>query len=179
MIYQKLASIVTAKRNDILKLWVEDFKKTRTLRVSEGVDETKYKRLMQSVLEGFDEMISKNVSKYRICLDFTQLGHEFYKDQYAIHDIINALTLLKKVIIEVVHAEGFFSTAYQLYQLQELNNRAVLYFDRALYYSTLGYEESLKDALNEAGFVGKIKKFMGSSDARKKHLEACIVELEK
>jgi len=179
VISAKLARIVKKKREEILNLWLNDFKETRTLRVNEGVDEKKLKSYMAFVLDGFDEIMAKDVSKYRLCLDFTKIGDEFFKDNYAFHDIINALTLLKKVVMEVVTSEGFIDTALQLYQLQELNNKAVLYFDRAVYYAALGYEEDLKDIMENKGVIGKLKKFFGASEGRMKHINICAIEEEK
>ena len=179
MISEKLTEIVKKKRKEILDLWLKDFKETRTLRVNEGVDEKKWKGYMNFVLDGFDEVMAKDVSKYRLCLDFTKIGDEFFKENYAFHDIINALTLLKKVIMEVVTSEGFIDTALQLYQLQELNNKAVLYFDRAMFYTVLGYEEDLKDIMENKGVVGKLKKFFGASEGRMNHMNVCAIEAEK
>jgi hypothetical protein len=179
MIYKKLTGIIEQKRDDILKLWLDEFKRTKTLRIADGFDEAKMKKLMEEVLAGFDDVISQDVSKYRICLDFTHLGSDFFKDKFAIHDILNALSLLKKAIMEVVSEEDFFSSAFELYRLQELNNKAGLYFDRAMYYAALGYEEHLKEVMQDKGVVGNLKKFFGSSDARKKHIETCALELEE
>jgi hypothetical protein len=179
MINEKFVAILRNKKDEIVALWLEDFKKTRTLRIIEGVDDSKWKRMMGEVMDGFDEVLTKDISKYRICLDFTQLGREVFKDNYAMHDIINAMSLLKKVIIEVVTNEGFFGTAFQLFQLQELNNRAILYFDRATYYTVLGYEESIKAEMEDKGVLGKLRKFFGSSDERKHHMDSCAVEIQE
>jgi hypothetical protein len=176
---EKLIGILKNKRKEILDLWLTDFKATRTLRIMEGFDEAKLKKMMADVLDGFEEMMSRGLSKYRICIDFAKIGDYFFEDRFALHDVINALTLLKKVIMEVVTSEGFFTTAFQLYQLQELNNKAVLYFDRAVYYSALGYEETLKGLMEDKGIQGKLKKFFGSSEGRKKHIEACAIELDE
>jgi hypothetical protein len=177
MINEKFVAILRNKKDQIIKLWLDDFRKTRTLRIIEGIDEDKWSRIMGEVMDGFDEVLTKDISKYRICLDFTQFGREVFKDNYATHDIINALSLLKKVIIEVVTTEGFFGTAFQLFQLQELNNKAILYFDRATYYAVLGYEESIKGEMEDRGILGRLKKFFGSSDERKEHMDTCAVEL--
>jgi len=179
MINEKFVAILRNKKDQIITLWLDDFKKTRTLRIIEGIAEGKWKRIMGEVMDGFDEVLTKNISKYRICLDFTQLGREVFKDNYAMHDIINAMSLLKKVIIEVVTTEGFFGSAFQMMQLQELNNRAILYFDRATYYSVLGYEECIKEEMEEKGVMGKLKKFFGSSDERKSHMNTCATDLKK
>ncbi|MBN1573374.1 MAG: hypothetical protein JW984_09295 [Deltaproteobacteria bacterium] len=179
MINERLVRIVRGKKDNILGLWLKDFKEARTLRTEEGVDETKFKLMMADVLEGFDNVMEKDVSKYRLCLDFTRIGDEFFKDNYAIHDIVNALTILKKVIMEVVTTEGFFSTAFELYQLQELNNKAVLYFDRAIYYAALGYEDSMKQLMEDKGDIGKLKKFFGATEGRMKYIHSCALEAEK
>lgn len=178
MINEKFVTILRNKKNEIISLWLDDFKKTRTLRIIEGIDEAKWRRIMGEVMDGFDEVLTKDISKYRICLDFTQFGREVFKDNYAMHDIINAMSLLKKVIGEVVTTEGFFGTAFQLYQLQELNNKAVLYFDRATYYAVLGYEECIKEQTEDKGVMGKLRKFFGSSDERTSHMNTCAVEIE-
>ncbi len=175
MINERFVAIIRNKREQIINLWLEDFKKTKTLRISEGIDEVKWRRMTGEILDGFDEVITKDISKYRICLDFTQFGRELFKDDYAMHDIINALSLLRKVIVEVVTAEGFFGTAFELFQVQELNNRGILYFDRATYYATLGYEESIKGAIEDKSMLGRMKKFFGSSEERRKHMESCAV----
>lgn len=179
MINERFIRIVRDKKENILNLWLDDFKETRTLRTEEGVDESKLRSMMTEVLEGFEKVMEKDISKYRLCLDFTRVGNEFFKDNYAIHDIINALSILKKVIIEVVTTEGFFSTAFELYKLQEMNNKALLYFDRATYYSTLGYEDSLKGLMADKGDMGKLKKVFGSTEGRMKYIHSCAVEAEK
>jgi hypothetical protein len=178
MINEKFVAILRNKKDEIIKLWLDDFKKTRTLRIIEGIDETKWKRIMGEVMDGFDEVLTKDISKYRICLDFSQFGREVFKDNYAMHDIINAMSLLKKVITEVVTTEGFFGSAFQLMQLQELNNKAILYFDRATYYAVLGYEECIKEEMEDRGVLGKLRNFFGSSDDRKHHMNTCAVDLE-
>ncbi len=179
MINERLIRIVRDKKENILALWLKDFKETRTLRTEAGVDESKLKLIMADVLEGFDNVMEKDVSMYRLCLDFTRIGDEFFKDNYAIHDIVNAFTILKKVVMEVVTTEGFFDTAFELYKLQELNNRAVLYFDRAIYYSALGYEDSLKQLMADKGSLGKLKKFFGAAKGRMKYIQSCALEAEK
>ena len=179
MINEQFVAILRSKKDQIVNLWLADFKKTRTLRIIEGIDETTWRRIIGEVMDGFDEVITKDVSKYRICLDFTQFGRELFKDNYATHDIINAMSLLRKVITDVVTNEGFFGTAFQLFQLQELNNKAILYFDRATYYSVLGYEESIKMEIEDKGVIGRLRKFLGSSDDRRRHMDNCAARIDE
>jgi hypothetical protein len=39
---------------------------------------------------------------------------------------------------------GFLDSAYELLRALELNNRVILFFDRALYNMAVGYEEAQK-----------------------------------
>jgi hypothetical protein len=45
-----------------------------------------------------------------------------------------------------VISEGLTQTNLEIYQALELNNQVVLYFDRAIYYSTMGYMEAMESA---------------------------------
>jgi hypothetical protein len=39
-----------------------------------------------------------------------------------------------------VMSEGFLDTALDMYKALELNNRVILFFDRAIHFTALGYE---------------------------------------
>jgi hypothetical protein len=38
--------------------------------------------------------------------------------------------------------EGFLDTALDMYKALELNNRVILFFDRAILYTAVGYEKA-------------------------------------
>jgi hypothetical protein len=60
-----------------------------------------------------------------------------------------ALILLKRYLWLEVLSEGFVSSNLELYQVLELNNRVVLYFDRAVYFTIAGYQEAMEVATRQ------------------------------
>ncbi|HEY5501987.1 MAG TPA: hypothetical protein VIJ97_01620, partial [Candidatus Anoxymicrobiaceae bacterium] len=60
---------------------------------------------------------------------------------YGVEEVVMALMLLKRHVWLYIVQEGFLKTNLELYQALELNNRVVLYFDRAIYYVTEAYSE--------------------------------------
>ena len=73
-----------------------------------------------------------------------------------------ALFLLKRQIWLYILQEGLLTTNLELYQALELNNRVVLYFDRAIYYLTRGYEIGAE----EIKTTGEINIEDGSSEIK-------------
>jgi len=55
-------------------------------------------------------------------------------------EVIAALQLMKRHIWFHVLSEGLLNTAVEIYQVLDLNNRVVLYFDRAVHSILRGYE---------------------------------------
>jgi hypothetical protein len=51
--------------------------------------------------------------------------------------------LIKKHLWLYLREKNFFDSTYELSQALELNNNVVLFFDRAIYFVTMGYEEEL------------------------------------
>ncbi len=62
---------------------------------------------------------------------------------------IRALTLLKRALWLFVVYESAFESALELNQMRELNDRVVLFFDRAEYYFIRGYIEEMNKSIKE------------------------------
>ncbi|HOI45215.1 MAG TPA: hypothetical protein PLX50_06355, partial [Candidatus Aminicenantes bacterium] len=60
---------------------------------------------------------------------------------FALSEIIQSLCLIRRHLWLKVESEGLIDTALELYQAIDLYNRVMVFFDRALYYAALGYEE--------------------------------------
>lgn len=60
---------------------------------------------------------------------------------YDVEEVVMALLLLKRHIWLFVLQEGLLTSNIDLSQALLVNNRVVLYFDRAVYYVTLAYSE--------------------------------------
>jgi hypothetical protein len=68
--------------------------------------------------------------------------------------------LIKRHLWLYTLEKHFFDTSYEFQQALEFNNRVVLFFDRAIYFTTMGYEKELRKVAEKSG-GGFLSKLMG------------------
>lgn len=72
---------------------------------------------------------------------YRKLGQERFREGIALAEVVSALTLTKETLRRFIKAEGWLDSALELYQQIELYDMISYFFDRAIYFSVLGYEE--------------------------------------
>ena len=66
-------------------------------------------------------------------------------------EVVMTLVLIKRYLWLHLLEGGLMTTRLELYQALELNNKVVLYFDRAIYFAIIGYKEArAKDMADQA-----------------------------
>ncbi len=102
------------------------------------VYEAAYKRLHE-----ISKWIMKDYPKQEIERYYRQIGRERFEQGIPFTAAFRFLVLLKRhTWIFVLKKLYYDATVYE--QALELNNRVVLYFDRAAYYLLCGYDDMLK-----------------------------------
>jgi hypothetical protein len=69
------------------------------------------------------------------------LGAQRREEGFSLAEVIQALIIARRHIWLKVQSEGFLDTILDLNQAMELSNRVVLFFDRAIVYTAVGYEQ--------------------------------------
>jgi hypothetical protein len=94
-----------------------------------------------NVYSNLGKWISRETTKKDIARHYLALGAQRRKEGFALSEVIQALIITRRHIWLKVRSEGFLDSILDLNQAMELNNRVVLFFDRAIYYTTVGYEQ--------------------------------------
>ena len=103
----------------------------------------KIKNLMKE--KGIDDILLTGggiIPKEDIAEYYTALGKQRSKEGFALSEVIQALIITRRNIWLKVLSEGLLDTVLDHHQALELNNRVVLFFDRAIYFTSLGYEKT-------------------------------------
>ena len=74
---------------------------------------------------------------------YTKIGRKRYREGIPLHEVVLAFMLIKKHLWLYVQEKNFFNSKYELSQALELNNNVVYFFDRVIYFVTMGYEEAI------------------------------------
>ena len=73
---------------------------------------------------------------------YRALGRERRQQGFALQEVLSALMLLKKRVWSAAQREGMFERPIEIYRLLELNRRTAVFFDKAMYHTARGFEES-------------------------------------
>ncbi len=149
MFYLQLLEIIKDNANELSR---------RTCKDLLSMDETKgyrmfsYEVIYERVFDVFNRLSSwlglDNHTASEIQKVYTELGRKRYREGLPLHEVVLAFMLIKRHLWVFIQEKQFFETTYEFSQALDLNNKVVLFFDRVIYFVTMGYEEELlKDKL--------------------------------
>ncbi len=157
MISERLVRLIENDADILTKNWLHDVRQNPTTPTYQGFPEEKLYQRANFIYSQLGHWISRKTGKGEVRAYYTKLGAERLNEGFALYEVVSAIILLKRHLWLHVLSDGQLSTAFELYQSLELNNRVVLFFDRAVYYTIIGYEDALrKRAKKEKGFFGKL-----------------------
>lgn len=137
----KLVKIIEKNSDVIADRWVDDVTTLHYTRSYWNVPRDELHERAASVCNRMGYFLGRRLPKERLASFFKRVGKSRRADGYPVEEVVMAFLLLKRHIWLFVLQEGFLTTNLELYQGLELNNRVVLYFDRAIYYVTQAYSE--------------------------------------
>ena len=93
-------------------------------------------------LDGLVYSYSFHETKEEIAEHYTALGAQRKREGFKASEVIQALIIIRRHLWLKILAEGFIDNVLELNQALALNNRVILFFDRAIHYTIKGYEEA-------------------------------------
>ncbi len=105
-------------------------------------DEDKLYECVYRVYSQLGKWISRETTKEEIAEHYTALGAQRKREGFKVSEVIQALIIIRRHLWLKILAEGFIDNVLELNQALALNNRVILFFDRAIYYILKGYEEA-------------------------------------
>ena len=102
-----------------------------------------YSRVAQ-VYGQFDKWMLGEIKKGSIKQTFTAVGKRRREEDFQVSEVIQALIIIRRHIWVFVDSENFFETALDLRSAIDLINMTLVFFDWAIYFTTVGYEQSAK-----------------------------------
>ena len=136
----RLVNLIERSADDLSKAWLLDVKKRSSMPTYQAYNETRLYSRVFRVYSQLGRWISRSTDKDEIASQYKALGAERFREGFLLSEVIQALYLTRRHLwLKVIH-EGLLDTAIDLYGAMQLNNRVVLFFDRAIYNVVRGYE---------------------------------------
>jgi hypothetical protein len=148
LISNKLVEFVEKNSDVIIKEWLNRIKNNEiSTFTSENTDFVRKKA--EYILKHLNQWVSYDTTKQEIGKKYVEEGREFFNRGVPLCEVFRTMVLLRRVLWLFVVNESGFDSAFQLHQMRELNDRVILFFDRAYYYLTRGYMEEMNKKMKE------------------------------
>jgi hypothetical protein len=138
---RKLVDLIESHADELTMNWLKDIKQQTNLPTYRAFDERELYQRAHRVFSQLGKWISQETTKEEIKDYWTALGKQRRKEGYGLAEIIQSLQFIRRHLWLKVQAEGLLDSVFDLYQAMELHNRVMLFFDRAVYYAAIGYED--------------------------------------
>ena len=141
---KKLVVLLSDNVDTLTKRSMEDIKKhggTKTYRTL--TDAQIYSRVAQ-VYDQVDKWMLGEIRKEDIKQTFMAVGKRRREEGFRVSEVIQALIIIRRHIWIFVDSENFFDTALDLHSAIDLINSTLVFFDRAIYFTSVGYENSAR-----------------------------------
>jgi hypothetical protein len=138
---RKLVDLIESSADELTANYVQSIRRDERMPRYQGFDQKEVFKRAYRVYSQLGRWISHETTKDEMRDYWTGLGRQRKKEEFPFSEIVLALCHIRRVLWEKVQAAGVLNTALDLYQAMDLHQRVVLFFDRAIYFAALGYEE--------------------------------------
>ncbi|MDQ7783801.1 MAG: hypothetical protein RDU20_13040 [Desulfomonilaceae bacterium] len=122
--------------------------------------------LADSVVSEFTKNIDKRTAVEEVADQYVRLGIRCCEERLSFSEIVRALILLKRHIWLFFQDSNFAGQPFDVRSIVALNNRTALFFDRAVYYFLVGFEQASSDEATEleglyGAFLTRVRRDLG------------------
>jgi len=143
MLYNRFVKLIEEHHQAITERFMNDLLRNPDTAAYHNLDRQKIYEASDVVYRDLSKWITKDFPKSKIEEKYRKLGHDRFSQGVPASQVQKALTLQKRHLWLFV-MDKLYSDLTSYREAVELNNRVVLYFDRATFFMLQGYEEILK-----------------------------------
>ncbi|MEI8173674.1 MAG: NUDIX domain-containing protein [Deltaproteobacteria bacterium] len=141
LLSDRLLVVIEKNAEKIANLWVHDVTTGRSTPDYHDFDKARLFKRIHRLLSQFGKWLGGFYGDSDIREFFMETGRERKKEGFKLGEVLSALSLIKKHIWEFALSQGMWQKTLDIYTALELDRRIVIFFDRAAFYMTRGYEE--------------------------------------
>jgi len=144
MISEKMIAMIKDNADELTKRLCKDLLSREETKSYRKLNEELVCERVFDVYSRLDSWLARDKKKGEIQDHYTKMGKKRFQEGIPLVEVVMALMLIKRHLWLFVLEKHFFDSSYEFQQALEFNNRVVLFFDRAIYFTTMGYEEELR-----------------------------------
>lgn len=160
------AKFISGFHDQIRENFIQDAFHKRELLAQYQLGKEMLYELSSAILTEFEINIDRRTPVEHIADQYVRLGIKCAEDHVSYSEMTRVFILLKRHIWLFFQESDFAGQPFDVRSIVALNNRTALFFDRAMYYFLVGYEQTSSEELSEAealyrSFLVKLRKDLG------------------
>ncbi|HNY64116.1 MAG TPA: hypothetical protein PKM41_01680 [Deltaproteobacteria bacterium] len=157
MISEKIVSLIKDNASLLTERLMEDLLSRQETRSYRNLDRAVLKNRVFDVYNWLDAWLQGDKAKGEIRNHYVEMGRQRFREDIPLEEAVMALMLIKRHLWLFVEEQNYSESSFMLHQALEFNNRVVLFFDRAIYFTVMGYQdELLKSIVDTREMLSKI-----------------------
>ncbi len=135
-----MADFIGRNLDELADNWLRIVRNHPLTRSYRALDKEKARQVATTVYDQLQRWLAGGFTKGDIESSFTALGARRRAEGYGLSEVIRALTVTRRVLWFKVQSEGLLDQILEAEMALAVSNRVVLFFDRAIFFTTVGYE---------------------------------------
>ena len=165
----EFAKFIERFHTEIKEAFIEDTFEKREILSHYQLGRTMLEDVAESIVQEFTKNVDKKTSVEDIADKYVRLGVRCCEERISFSEMVRAFILLKRHIWLFFQESNFAGQPFDVRSIVALNNRTALFFDRAIYYFLVGYEQAESDERTELetfyrSFLDRIRRDLGMSN---------------
>ncbi len=144
MISQSLVELIEKNAEKLTQQWLKDVRQNVRTPFYHAFNPDDLHERAITMYKGLGHWLSVETPKEETARFYKKYGYERFREGFPLPELIYSFILFRRHLWLYILHVGFLDSAYELLRALELNNRVILFFDRALYNMAMGYEEARK-----------------------------------
>ena len=145
LLSDELISIARDNSKKIIDLWLDDISTNPSTKTYHNLDRKDLFERAAFIINRFELWLKGEKTEKELKDFYYDLARKRKEDKVMLEDLVNSLNLLKKHIWMFIYSFGVWEKAVDIYRMFELGERLIYFFDKAAYYTVMGYMGSSRD----------------------------------
>lgn len=136
----RIVELIEGKAEYLGKAWTKQVLENPLTTSYRNLSEEELRRRAENVYAALGHWLDHRISKEEAKRRYRDLGRRRCQEGFRILELVVALSLEKRILLNALREESFFLNALQMHSVFELMESINDFFDRALIYTIQGYE---------------------------------------
>lgn len=140
LLSDKLVDVIEKNAKSIARHWLKDVLANPSTADYRKLDPSGLREEILGILSQFGKWMSGFYKDSDVRDYYTAFGRESRRNGVPLSHVLSALSLIKKHLWEFALSRGMWKRTLDIYMALELDRRIVIFFDKAVFYTTQGHE---------------------------------------